>query len=90
MGIIRINPERYKHRQEYTAVPAESLSEWDVCLAKGCQSMSCRMRQERSMFGTVHFFDVTTDGRCTHCGVIVHGNGVINGGPNVKDDYWKW
>ena len=36
------------------------------------------------------FFDVTTDGRCTHCGVIVHGNGAINGGPNVKDDYWKW
>lgn len=36
------------------------------------------------------FFGVTIDGRCVYCGVIVEGNGVINGGPNVKDDYWKW
>ena len=36
------------------------------------------------------FFDVTIDGRCMYCGVIVQGNGVINGGLNVKDDYWKW
>lgn len=35
------------------------------------------------------FFDVAIDGRCMHCGVIVQGNGVINGGPNIEDGYWK-